>query len=206
VQLSPSSSLEDKEYKDEKEKKRTEEISHLTPLGLSLPDYSDSKLDPLQLCYFCVAESIFRHSPSQEKKKKKGTPDILAKHPSVPLLIGSTGKPAFRPSAKTIKHAVARISADTVGCWDSRDFRSSPNFSVSYYLTPDPVIDDLQGFFFFFFDNSRFNSLIINTNQGPKGMSCLLSFASVRPRVVWCGLWTAHVLGRPESNDGSSGG
>jgi hypothetical protein len=150
VQLSPSPSLEDKEYKDEKEKKRTEERY---PTSRPLDSHFLITLIPNWIRFNSAIFAWRNQSsgiPLHKKKKKKGTPDILAKHPSVSLLIGSTGKPAFRPSAKTIKHAVARISADTVGCWDSRDFRSSPNFSVSYYLTPDPVIDDLQGFFFFF--------------------------------------------------------
>jgi hypothetical protein len=77
--------------------------------------------------------------------QEKGTTDILAEHPSVSLLIGSTGKSAFLSFAKTIKHAVAGITADTVvvGCCNSRVFRSSPNFSVSCYLAPDPAIDEL---------------------------------------------------------------
>lgn len=127
VQLSPSPSLQDKQYLSKKEKKATVK-RHSTSYPLS------SRYSPI-LNWICFNSAIFVWL---NPPKKKGQQINWQNIPLVSLLIGSTGEPAFLSSAKTIKHAVAGITADTVvvvGCCNSRVFRSSPNFSVLYLLS-----------------------------------------------------------------------
>lgn len=108
-----------------KKKKKATVKRHSTSYPLS------SRYSPI-LNWICFNSAIFVWL---NPPKKKGQQINWQNIPLVSLLIGSTGEPAFLSSAKTIKHAVAGITADTVvvvGCCNSRVFRSSPNFSVLY--------------------------------------------------------------------------